>query len=58
MLQPQNDPQTEIHANMRAFAILGLPVAVGGSEKGSVINAFVTTVDDANVGFSFQLLLF
>lgn len=43
---------------MRAFAILGLPVAVGDSEKGSVINAFVTTVDDANVGFSFQLLLF
>lgn len=35
-----------------------MSIAVGGSEKGSVINAFVKTVDDVNVGFSFQLLLF
>lgn len=35
-----------------------MPVAVVGSEKGIVIHAFVKTVDDANVGFSYQLLLF
>lgn len=40
-----------------AFAILGMPVAVGGSEIGSVIYAFIKTVDDANVGFSYQPLL-
>lgn len=34
-----------------------MPVAVGGSEIGSVIYAFIKTVDDANVGFSYQPLL-
>lgn len=35
-----------------------MPAAVDGSEKGSVICAFVKTVDDVNVGFSYQPLLF